>query len=67
MAFPPRGSGNPGDFLPPPAQIYDAVQSGLVVSKLTFVDNQSGFVFPFENLRDDLIKGNDLHFNPGRK
>ena len=56
-----------GDFLPPAAEIDDAVQSRLVVSELAFVDDEAGFVFAFENLRDDLIEGDDFHFNAGRE
>ena len=55
------------DFLPPPAEIDDAVQSGFVVGKLAFVDDEAGFVFAFENLRDDLIERDDFDFNAGRE
>ena len=43
------------------------MQSGLVVGKLALVDDEAGFVFPFENLRDDLIKRDDFHLDAGRK
>ena len=52
-----------GHFLPPPAQIDDAMQSRLVVGELSFVDDQAGLVLAFEHLRDDLVEGHDLGFN----
>src|SRR6202023_4385011 len=55
------------NFFATPAEIDHAVQSGFVVSKLTFVDDEAGFVFTLENLRDDLIEGDDFHFNAGRE
>src|SRR6202023_2540138 len=55
------------NFFATPAEIDHAVQSGFVVSKLAFVDDETGFVFAFENLRDDLIEGDDFHFNAGRE
>ena len=27
------------------------------------MDDQSGFVLPFDNLRDDLVEGHHFHFN----
>ena len=54
-------------FLPPSAEIDDAVQAGLVVSQLAFVNDQSGFVFAFEHLRNDLIEGHDFRFHSGSK
>ncbi len=67
MALPPSGSGKPGDLLPPPAQIYDAVQSGFVISQLAFVNDESGFELAFEHLGDDLVEGHDFGFDSGSK
>jgi len=55
------------DFLPPPAKIDDAVQPRLVVGELAFVDDESGLVFAFQNLRDDLIEGDNFYLNPRRE
>ena len=55
------------DFQPPLAEIDDAMQSGLVVGELAFVNDQTGLVLPFQNLRNDLIEGNDFHFDAGRE
>src|SRR6266404_8061701 len=56
-----------GNFLPPPAEIDDAMQSGFVIRELAFMDDETCFVFTLENLRNDLIEGNDLHLNAGRE
>ena len=56
-----------GHFLPPLAQIHDALQPGFRIGELAFVNDQPGFVFAFEHLRNDLIEGNDFGFNPGRE
>src|ERR1039457_438921 len=58
-----EGTVQSGDFQPPLAKIDDAMQSGLVVGELAFVNNEAGFVFAFEDLRDDLIEGNAFHFD----
>ena len=39
-------------LLPPLAQVDDAVQPCLRVGELAFVDDQSGFVFALEHLRE---------------
>ena len=31
------------------------------------MDDEAGFVFPFHDLRNDLIEGHDLGLNPGRE
>ncbi len=54
-----------GHLLPPLAEIDNAVQAGLVVGQLAFVNNQPSFVFSFEHLRDDLVEGNNFGFHSG--
>src|SRR5208282_3073276 len=38
-----EGQRQSGNFLPPPAKIDHAVQSGFVVGELAFVDDEAGF------------------------
>ncbi len=65
MALPPRGSGRPVTFVPPLAEIDDAMQTGLVIGELAFMNDESGFVLAFEHLRNDLVEGDDFGFNSG--
>src|SRR5271169_934720 len=62
-----KRKGQSRNFLPPPAKIDYAVQSGFVIRELGFVDDEAGFVFAFENLRDDLVEGDNFHLNAGRE
>ena len=55
----------PGDFLPPLSEIDDAMQAGLVVGQLAFVNDEAGLLLAFEHLRNDLIEGHDVGFDSG--
>ena len=54
-----------GDFLPPFAEVHNAVQAGLIVGELAFVDDQSGFVLARQHAGDDLIEGHDFGLDSG--
>ena len=54
-----------GHFLPPLAEIDNALQSRLVVGQLAFVNDQSSFELAFEHLRNDLVEGHDFGLDPG--
>src|SRR5581483_3324044 len=56
-----------GDFLPPLAEIDDAVETCLVVRQLSLVNDEASFVFSFEHLRDDLIERDNFGFDAGGK
>src|ERR1700723_1752373 len=56
-----------GFFLPPSTEVDHAVQAGFVVRELALMNDEAGFVLPFENLRNDLIERNNLHLNTGRE
>ena len=53
--------------MPPLAQVDDPMQTRLRIGQLAFVNDQSRFVLALEHLRDDLVEGHDLGFDPGGK
>src|SRR5262249_2036266 len=55
-----QGQRKAGYLLPPTSKVDDAMQAGLVICQLAFVNDESGFVFAFEYLWDDLIEGHDF-------
>ena len=55
----------PGDLLPPPAQIDNALQTGFRVTQLAFVNDKPGFLLAFEHLRNDLVERHNLGFYVG--
>src|SRR5580700_11378034 len=54
-------------LLPPPAEVDNAVQSGLVIGQLAFVDDQSSLVLALEHLWNDLVEGNNFSLHSGSK
>ena len=56
-----------GDLQPPLAQIHDALQAGFRIGQLAFVNDQSGFVFAFHDLRNDLVERHDFGLDSRRE
>src|SRR5215469_13202516 len=52
-------------FLPPLAEIDDAMQAGFVVGELALVNDETGLVLPFQHLRNDLIEANNFGVDAG--
>src|SRR5260370_41566455 len=57
----------PRHLLPPSPEIHNAMQSGLVISQLPFMNEQSSLVLPLKHLRNNLIEGHDFGFNSRSK
>ena len=55
----------PSYFLPPLAEIHDAMQSRFVVGQLAFVNNEAGLLSAIQHLRDDLVERDDIGFDSG--